>query len=267
MKKGVIHQPHFFPWLGYFNKLCNSDIFIILDDVQYRTSYYQNRTIIQNRNTNKSSWLTLPVEHSSKTLIQNATISERKSSWKTHLLKTIYHNYKKSPYFNSYYDELNLLISSIETHNLVDINVIFIAYLLEKFEINLKTNFESKHLTFFESKKKFNHEISIYKSSDFEKQETATKKLVYLCQETDIKYYIFGEGGSIKYHGINNFRANEIYTLQQKFIDKAKNDPEYRLHSSDILNFSALEYLFYRDINWIKEFLKEDTLICATTKD
>ena len=41
-----IHQPNFIPWLGYFHKIINSDIFIILDTVQYpRGKSVANRSI------------------------------------------------------------------------------------------------------------------------------------------------------------------------------------------------------------------------------
>jgi hypothetical protein len=31
----AIHQPNYIPWLGYFYKIYQSDIFVFLDDVQY----------------------------------------------------------------------------------------------------------------------------------------------------------------------------------------------------------------------------------------
>ena len=31
----AIHQPEYLPWLGYFKKIMNSEIFVILDDVQF----------------------------------------------------------------------------------------------------------------------------------------------------------------------------------------------------------------------------------------
>ena len=37
MKVGLIaiHQPNFYPWLGYFNKIQKCDRFVILDEVQF----------------------------------------------------------------------------------------------------------------------------------------------------------------------------------------------------------------------------------------
>ena len=56
----VIHQPDFMPWMGYFNKIQNSDLLIHLDDVQFSRRGWTHRDKI--RIHNNHTWLTIPIE-------------------------------------------------------------------------------------------------------------------------------------------------------------------------------------------------------------
>ena len=43
----AIHQPHYLLWIGYFDKIDRADVFVPLDNVQYRKDEWQNRNRIK----------------------------------------------------------------------------------------------------------------------------------------------------------------------------------------------------------------------------
>ena len=58
-----ISQPGYFPWLGYFERLSNSDIHIMLDNVQIER---KTKTNFTNRNKIRNQlnwfWITVPIK-------------------------------------------------------------------------------------------------------------------------------------------------------------------------------------------------------------
>ena len=88
------HQPAYLPWLGYFHKLMISDIFIILDNVQYQKNYFTNRNKI--KTPQGEAWITLPIltsGHLDKKICEmkiNNKIRWRQKHW-----KSIDFNYKR----------------------------------------------------------------------------------------------------------------------------------------------------------------------------
>ena len=58
-----IMQPYFFPYLNYFKLIEMSDIFIILNDVQFQRRGWTHRNKFVNRyDKNYNDWLTLPLK-------------------------------------------------------------------------------------------------------------------------------------------------------------------------------------------------------------
>ena len=57
IKKVAIHQPNFFPWLGYFECIDNVDIYVFLDDVPFGSKPKRmNRNFISDNSGGKKNF-------------------------------------------------------------------------------------------------------------------------------------------------------------------------------------------------------------------
>lgn len=66
-----VHQPCFLPWAGYWNKLLNSDVHVVLTGVAFDRAGFQHRVPLN------GSWLTVPVKHGACPLLKNVEIDRR----------------------------------------------------------------------------------------------------------------------------------------------------------------------------------------------
>lgn len=96
-----ISQPAYLPWLGYFDKIVQSDVHVVLDNVALERS---STTRFTNRNRVKSNsgpiWLTVPVVTSGfgQPLIKDVLI-DNEQRWQNKHRRTIEQSYSKASHF------------------------------------------------------------------------------------------------------------------------------------------------------------------------
>lgn len=99
----AIHQPNFFPWLGFFHKIHTCDKFVLLNHVENnpRTAIYTKRVkILVNK---QEHWLTVGLKSEPTIVFMpiNQMRIDNPERLKDKQLKTVELTYKKAPYFDS----------------------------------------------------------------------------------------------------------------------------------------------------------------------
>lgn len=168
-----IHQPNYLPYLGFFDKIRQSDIFIVHDDCQFVSKDWHHRNKI--RIYNGWKWLTVPV-NKKEIPINEVTIKNEKPKnsalWSKVHYREIEANYKNTPYFASYNEELRRIYKR-RYEKLIDLNVELIKFLLKVFDINPEIIF----------------------ASTFGFNSTKTQKIIDLVNAVEGDVYISGSGG------------------------------------------------------------------------
>jgi WbqC-like protein family len=130
----TIHQPEFLPWLGFFDKAAQADTFVLLDNVQYRHKYFQNRNRI--RSAGGECWLHVPVllKGQGRPVIKDIRINSREVRWAEKCWKSLLLNYAKAPHFSDHAAFFEGVFHR-EWDLLVELNVSIIRYLLKAFDV------------------------------------------------------------------------------------------------------------------------------------
>ena len=103
------NQPYLFPYIGYWQLMNISDIYVISDSMQYIKKGYINRNnILINGKRNRFTLEVSGVHH--KTLINEVKVGS--SSRK--IIKSIFYAYKKAPYFEEVYPMLEQILLNDE---------------------------------------------------------------------------------------------------------------------------------------------------------
>jgi hypothetical protein len=106
----AVLQPGYLPWLGFFDQMRRSDVFVYYDDVQFDKHGWRNRNRV--KSPSGPQWLTVPVRHSGKNrpLILDVEI-EAGAPWARKHVGTLRQYYAKAPYLRRYLPELEELLN------------------------------------------------------------------------------------------------------------------------------------------------------------
>jgi hypothetical protein len=193
----AIHQPTFLPWLGYFDRMVQADLFVLLDHVQFERRNYQNRTLI--RLEDQAKWLTVPVVQ----LSQKERIVEKRVDnppegtdrwWGPNSFATLRYAYRKAPHFERYAPRLKEIFET-RWEKLLDLNVATLE--LAREALGIRT--------------------PMVRSSELGVEGQRSELLLNICKKVGASAFLGGMGGSRGYLDRDAFAEAGMGVVWQEF--------------------------------------------------
>ena len=187
--------------MGFFDKVKNSDIFVLYDCAQYVNRNFHQRNRIRISEGNK--WINVPVHrprYHDKTPIQDISIKSEETikgtAWNEHMLKVIADNYRRADFFEEFFPGLEEILRK-PGENLSELNTRLINYLARTFEIE----------TMIISTKELPQRVN---------GKDATEKIVNMCKDVGANAYLSGAGGR-NYMDESQFERNGLGLVYQDY--------------------------------------------------
>ena len=143
----AIHQPNFFPWLGYFDKIACCDAFVILDDVQFSKTGGTWTNRVKLLISGEPRWITAPINRNYSGVRKISEMEFRGDQlWRGKILRTIEMNYKKAPFYVEMFSFFEVLINNPE-NNIAEYNSKAVLCICEELGLERDKLFWSSNLT------------------------------------------------------------------------------------------------------------------------
>ncbi|XOB62001.1 WbqC family protein [Campylobacterota bacterium DY0563] len=233
----AIMQPYFFPYIGYWQLIANSDEFIFFDIVQYNKRSWMNRNrILHPDKPNDFQYISVPIKkHSQGTIIKEVTINNNEN-WKAEILgKLSVYKKLKAPYYNETISIVRRIFDK-EYENFLNLSVEITKQICAYLEIDFKYKIAS--------------EIDFDKNSIKGPGDWA----LYISKKLKAKQYINPYGGYELFEE-NKYLKNGI---ELKFI-KPNLSPYKQSWREEFINgLSIIDILMFNDKDTIMKILSND---------
>jgi len=128
-----VHQPNFLPWMGFFAKIAASNVYVVMDNVQFPRNSWVNRVRIGGNGP--PVWLTVPVRHGGALDVRIADVEiSWEHDWARKQVATLRQRYARSSWLDQVIEPFEMILS--DRHRLlVDQNLELIQSVLRLCEI------------------------------------------------------------------------------------------------------------------------------------
>lgn len=205
-----IHQPEHMPWLGFFYKMLRSDKFVILDSVQYRKNYFQNRNQIVTNG--KPNYITATVQNKGHMSTRICDMKLGDPKFKKSYLNKIRESYRKHPYFNIHFSAIEEILNT-DYEYLEEMNMRLIEYFRDFLSI--------------ETPLIYSRNLNLNSSKD--------ELVLDICKELSADTYIAGISGR-DYLDLNEFSRVGIQVLYDEY--QKYEYPQYK--SSEFVPYMSI---------------------------
>ena len=198
-----IHQPSVWPFLGRFDKIARSDVFVSLDDVQYVKNEFKNRNrlflnSVKSPQRAEVNWLTLPVRVAAMAQTIRETRVTQVSQTFRKQLATLQQAYGRAPAFAEVWPAVEQVYRTFEREDLslADINEAMERLAMERLEIKTEWFGMASKIT--------------------EKSSEPTQRLIDICKHVGADTYLAGAGGQT-YMQVEEFERQGIKVIWQEW--------------------------------------------------
>ncbi|MGI5970625.1 MAG: WbqC family protein [Oscillospiraceae bacterium] len=217
--KAAMHQPHYFPWLGYMDKMAKCDIFVLLDEAQLTDSsnMFRNKFL---SSSGREKYLTvsfLKPGYMQKKFM-DVELNHR-INWQKNHVNFLKNNYIKSPYFKEVWENIECVFSNTYSY-ICDVAVDSLKIIKNMLKIPTRLILQSELI--------------------YDKNAQKTDLVLEICRAVGADQYLSGRGAR-KYMELPPFAQHGIEVRFQKFTH-----PVYPQINSEgfVPNLSSLDFLF-----------------------